>query len=354
MPVPGHGREPSYDGGSGPSRSTPLRTLLFLTLLLPLLAFAQKNAPREIDPRNAPKATVIRPTALYIQADAGSDKIGTVTPGREMSVLEHSGHWLRVYANTDDETVREQDKPMLTSQPPAPPISGWTEDANVISTETPEGEAILFGEAISAEQAASDAHAAAGAATDARRLYRMAAELFPQGPRAAEAAWRSADILWQVQKEDAATLPSAHEKESYLRQLPDEAEMKRIERQFPGSKWASFAAYELIDNKLCGDWQGSEKCPEKEATYYLDFASKYPDSPRAPQALYEAAWRLACAGDMWTADNEEKRATGDRNNSVDTAGRLLSKYAATDYAARGAGLVYKVQHAIPVYGSDRQ
>ena len=323
---------------------------LFCLLTLPALAFDRKPDPNA----HPPNATVIRASTIYVDGSTKSDKIGAVTPGREMAILEHSGHWLRVYANTDVETVRTEDQPVFTDHAPAQPISGWIEDKAVVASDTPQGEAILFGEAISAEQSASGPHPPAGAAADARRLYRMAAELFPQGPRAAEALWRSADIRWQIQKDDASTLPSAHEKENYLRQLPDESEMKRIEKQFPSSKWAGYAAYELIDNKLCGDWQGSEQCPEKEAGYYAQFADKDPDSPRTPQALYEAAWRLACAGDMWTSDNDEKRATADRNHSVDLAQHLVDKYGTSDYAARGAGLVYKVQHAIPVYGSDRE
>jgi hypothetical protein len=361
-----------------------VRTLLLLTLALPLLILplhAQKNNPKQPDPRTSSKATVIRPTTLYIQADTGSDKIGTLTPGREMAILEgggqgagqgggqgnalnsgqgaqpgadHPAHWLHVYANTDEETVRQADQPVFSDQRASQPISGWIEATNAIAADTPQGEAILFGEAISFEQAASAPHPPADAAQSARRLYRMTAELFPNDARTPEALWRSADIRWQLQKQDAATLPSAHEKEAYLRQQPDEAEMKRIEKQYSGSKWASYAAYDLIDNKLCGDWQGSEKCPEQEAGYYAKFADQYPDSPRAPQALYEAAWRLACAGDMWSADNDDKRAADDRKHSIDTAGHLLTKYETADYAARGAGLIYKVEHSIPVYGSDRQ
>lgn len=326
----------------------------FAGMLLCALLSINAEGQKQIDPRAAPKATVIRPTVLYIQGDTGSDKIGTVMPGREMSILEHSGHWLRVYANTDEETVREADQPAFGGTPTAQPISGWMEDGNAIAADTPQGEAILFGEAISWEQSASAPHPPADAALSARRLYRMDAELFPAGPRAPEAAWRSADIRWQLQKEDAATLPSAHEKENYLRQLPDEGEMKRIEKQFAGTKWAGYAAYARIDNKLCGDWQGSEQCPEKEATYYQKFADGYPDSPRAPQALYEAAWRLSCAGDMWAADNNDHRAEDDRKHAGEIVGHLLEKYGTTDYAARGAGLSYKVQHAISVYGSDRQ
>ncbi len=311
-----------------------------------LFASAQKD--------HAPHATVIRPTTLYLNPDTGSDKLTRVTPGRELTILERSNHWLRVETNTDEEMVRREDQPVFSNNPTEHPYSGWIEDTTAIASDTPQGDAILFGEAISFEQAAATPHPPADAAQSARRLYRMDAELFPQSPRAPEAAWRSADIRWQLQKEDAATLPSAHEKEAYLRQLPDESEMKRIEKQYPGSKWASYAAYELIDNKLCGDWQGSEQCPEKEATYYSKFADQYPDSPKAPLALYEAAWRLANAGDMWTSDNNDHRANDDRNASVNTAQHLISKYPTTDYAARAAALIFKVNHTIAIYGSDRE
>ena len=130
--------------------------------------------------------------------------------------------------------------------------------------------------------------------------------------------------------------------------------MKKIEKTYAQTKWATYAAYALIDNKLCGDWQGTEQCPEKEATYYTKFVQQYPDSPKSPQALYEAAWRLACAGDMWTSDNEDKHAGEDRKRAEDTANQVLLHYPTTDYAARAAALLYKVQHGVPVYGSDRQ
>ncbi len=329
----------------------------FALLLMPLLALcpalvAQKPLPPP--PKDAARATVVRPTPLYVQGDATSEKLTSVTPGREMVIIERSSHWLRVYANTDIETVREQDVPAFSSEQATPPVSGWVEEKGVIDSDTPQGDAILFGEAVSTEQAASEPHAAAEAAEDARRLYRMTASLFPQSARAPEAAWRSADIRWQLQKADAATLPSAHEKENYLRQLPDESEMKKIQKLYPGSKWADYAAYQMIDNKLCGDWQGSEKCPEKEAGYYAKYADERPESPRAAEALYKAAWRLACAGDMWIADNEEKKAAEDQAHVQELAGRLVVKYPQTDWAARGAVLIYKVQHQIAIYGSDHE
>ncbi|HEY0785525.1 MAG TPA: hypothetical protein VGD62_06610 [Acidobacteriaceae bacterium] len=339
-----------------PSRplSVAAATLVLAACALPLQGQKQPQHPAPPPPRDAPRATVIRPTPLYIQGDTSSSKLGTVTPGREVVILERSAHWLRVYANTDIETVREQDVPAFSNEQAEPPLSGWVEDRGIVAGDTPQGDNILFGEAISTEQAAAEPHAAPGTAEDARRLYRMLAIVFPQSPRAPEAMWRSADIRWQLQHADAATLPSAHEKESYLREQPDDSEMKKIEKLFPGSKWADFAAYEMLDTRMCGDWQGSEKCPEKEAGYYAKYAEEHAQSPRAAESLYKAAWRLACAGDMWIADNDEKRAAADRSAAGEMASRLLAKYPQSDYAARAAGLVYKVQQHISIYGNDRE
>ena len=41
----------------------------------------------------------------------------------------------------------------------------------------------------------------------ARLLYQRMADFFPQSPLAPEAAWRSADIRWQLQKADVFSLP---------------------------------------------------------------------------------------------------------------------------------------------------
>jgi len=317
-------------------------------------ATAQNRAPRLEMPKNGTRATVVRVANLYVQADEASDRVAQITPGREMVVAERSSQWVRVFANTDAPDTRQSDVPVFGNDAEtAVPISGWMLDKGIIRADTPKGDQILFGEAISAEQVAAEPHAPQRAAMDARLLYRRLAEMFPQSPWAGQAMWRAADIKWQLQKEDASTLPSAHEKESYLRQQMDEDEMKKIEKYFPHTKWSDLATYDKIDNKLCGDWQGSEKCPEKETDFYLKYVEEHPDSPKAPEALYKAAWRQAAAGDMWAADGNGKKADEDRGHARAIVQRLQEKYSQSEYAARGAGLIYKVEQGIPIYGSDR-
>jgi len=314
----------------------------------------ESRMPPEQALKNGPRATLVREANLYIQPDESSQRLSVIMPGREMVIVERSGNWLRVFANIDAPESRQSDMPTMEGEQTVIPLSGWMLNKGVIDVNTPHGDQILFGEGISAEDAASQSNPPPGAAEEARLLYKRVVEMFPRSSLTPEAMWRAADIRWQLQKADAATLPSSHEKESYLREQMDEKEMKDIEKYFPHTKWASFAAYDMIDNKLCGDWQGSEKCPEKEAEYYVKFADEYGDSPRAPEALYNAAWRLAAAGDMWTADGNEGRAKEDRGHAADLAGGLETKYPESEYAARAADLVYKMQSGIPVYGSARE
>jgi outer membrane protein assembly factor BamD (BamD/ComL family) len=333
-----------------------LRRRFFALLLISsaLAAAAQKRMPQLQMPKNGTQATIIRLANLYAQSDESTDRTGQITPGRELVIVERSGHWLRVFANVDAPESRQADQPVMQDSQQVTPISGWMLDKGIVDTTTPHGDQILFGEAVSAENAASNPNPPPGAALEARLLYRRVVEMFPQSPLTPEAMWRAADIRWQLQKADAATLPSAHEKENYLREQMDEDEMRKIEKYFPHTRWADFAAYDMIENKLCGDWKGSEKCPEKETDFYLKYVDEHPDSPRAPEALYNAAYRMAAAGDMWQADGNEGRAKEDRSHAQDIAGHLESKYPQSVYAARAATLVYKIEQSIPIYGNDRE
>jgi len=84
----------------------------------------------------------------------------------------------------------------------------------VVGPTTSGGDAILFGSAANFEEAAEHPRAPKGAAGAAHLLYKRVAEYFPDSALAPEAAWRSADIRWQLEKLDASTLPSAKEQEA--------------------------------------------------------------------------------------------------------------------------------------------
>jgi hypothetical protein len=301
-----------------------------------------------------PRATALRITWLYISASTGSQKVAKVQIGRELVVSEKSGPWMRVYANTDiEEQHSDRDTPMVGADEATPPISGWMEAKGVVEETLPNGDRILMGAAANQEALASNPRGPANAAQSARLLYRRLVEMFPNSPLVPEAAWRAADIQWQIEKAEQATLPSAHEKEPNYRLGMDEDALRKVIKYYPRTRWASLAAYDLIDNKLCGDWQGSTQCPEKESDLYIKYAGEYPDGPRTARALYEAVYRLAVLTDMYAANGDDRKCSDAHNQARSVAAQLQARFADSDYSWRAGALVYKLDEGIPVYGIDR-
>ena len=343
-----------------PALFPPLRKLgvaLVTPALLGLSLAAQQPRGENIQkPLAGPRAAALRVTWLYVSPDESAQKVARVQIGREMVVSEKSGTWLRVYANTDIEEVKDQrDAPWIGSPDDTPPpISGWLQARGIVVETMPDGDRVLMGEAANQEAAASDPRGPAKAAQNARLLYRRVAEIYPNSPLAAEAAWRAADIQWQLQKADQATRPSAKEQAPYMREGIDDNEMKKILKFYPRTRQAAMAAYELLDNRLCGDWQGQEKCPIREAEMYEQYASEYPDGPRTAQALYQAVYRSAVLVDMFNTDNSGKKADAAKKQAHDLTDRLKQKFPQSDYTNRAEALVFKVDQGIPVYGIDRE
>src|ERR1035437_6206463 len=114
-----------------PLMKTPVLSIRFLTLCLVLLCaglplFAQKPKKDNLQkPIAGPRATPLRVTWLFIAPDASAQKVDRVQIGREMVVAEKSGPWLRVYANTDIEELKEdKDTPIVGTNETPPPVSG--------------------------------------------------------------------------------------------------------------------------------------------------------------------------------------------------------------------------------------
>jgi hypothetical protein len=244
--------------------------------------------------------------------------------------------------NSDDEEAAAE----------ARQISGWMQDKGLVRKQTPNGDQIIFGEAADSEAEASRRGGRKGADTDALLLYHRVAEYFPNSPLAGEAAYRSADIGWQLDLEDMRSRPSAKEKDPYMRHQMDEDQMRSVERKYKGTKWADLAAFDLIANKLCGDWQGDPKCPEKESSIYEKYASEHPQSPKAAEALYDAASRQAALIDMYREAENQKKSDESRSRAISLAQRALQQYPNSDYAYRAQLLLYLLQQGIPTYGSS--
>jgi hypothetical protein len=284
------------------------------------------------------RGTVVRVAQVYLSPDASSAKLAEMDRGREIIVLETSREWAHVEANLSEERT----------------VTGWVLDKGVIRASTPNGDKILFGEAVDSEDQASRRHGRNGAAQDAMRLYYRAAEYFPTSPLAAEAMYRSADIRWQLEKADVSTRPSSRERESFLREGMEEKYMKEVIKKFPGTKWADLAAFQLIDNKLCGDWQGSSKCPVKESEIYEKYANEHPQSPAAAEALYDAAWRWSALIEIYKTEEEPKKSEEARARAIALAQKVASQSAPSNWVTRAQRLLYLIDQGVPTYGNVTQ
>ena len=67
--------------------------------------------------------------------------------------------------------------------------------------------------------------------------------------------------------------------------------MKKVMKNYPVASLPALAAYDLLDNKLCGDWQGFRSVLEMETNLYVKYAQQYPRCPKAAEALYNAVYR---------------------------------------------------------------
>ena len=322
----------------------PITKLLFLTALIVLGNSLLRAADR---------GTLVRDAVIYLSPDTTSSKLAQVERGRELILLDKSHDWLHVEAllgsahAPDPAFVLEEEDEGKT-------ISGWVLDTGIVWASTANGDRILFGAAVDSEEEASRRHGRRGAAQDALRLYHRVYDIFPTSPLAGEALYRAADIKWQIDKSDMQSRPSAREKESYLRAGIDEQSMKQVMKKFPDTKWAQLAAFHLLDNKLCGDWQGSSKCPDKEADLYEKYVKEHPQSPAAPEALYNAASRRAALIEIYKTEEQPKKSDQSKNLAISLAQQLISQYPQSDWSPRGQTLLFLVQQGVPTYGNAMQ
>jgi len=317
-----------------------------LSLFFPLLILGSFASGATFE-----RGAMIREATIYVSPDAKSAKLGLIARGFEVVVLETSRDWLHVTADlTEPRGGDDDDQEDVEGKT----ITGWILGKGVIRATTPNGDRILYGEAIDSEDQASRRRGRKGAARDATRLYGRVAEYFPSSPLAAEALYRSADDQWQIEKDQISSRPSARENEAYMRGQMDEHGFKEVIKKFPATKWADLAAFHILDNKLCGDWQGASKCPNKEADLYEKYVADRPQSPSAAEALYNAAWRRSALIEIYKTEAEPKKSAEAKGAAADLCRRILEKYPQSDYADRAQRLLYLVEQEIPTYGNAEE
>lgn len=314
-------------------------TMLFAFSLLAISAFAQ----------TAERGIMVRDAQLYVSPDSSSQRLATVGRGREIAVMERSHDYIKVLANVRDPRQLgefEEGDPGLS-------ITGWMFDKGIVRASTPNGDKILFGEGADSEAEAQKASGRRGAAEEAMRLYAETAEYFPNSPLAGEALWRSADIRWQLDRADASTHKSAKAREAYLHPQIDDEYLRKVEKKFPNTKWSDLAAFDLLDKKLCGEWEGLPKCPEDESGMYEKYVKEHPTSPKNGEALYEAAWRQAALVDLYKTRDDANKSANAKAHALNLCAQIeaLPAQGSGDWAQRAARLKFLLDQGISTYGN---
>jgi hypothetical protein len=321
-----------------------LRTSALLLAISFFSAFMPAQQQKE-------QGTIIDAVQMYVSPDLTAQKLALATRGRDVPlVMERTmigdQSWAHVLIVVDVDRDRETDRQ----------ITGWVPSKIVISTSTPNGDRIIFGEAVDSENQAELRGGRKHAAEDAMRLYYRIYDYWPNSPLAGEALWRAADVRWQLEKANVSMRPSSREMSPDLRNPLDDENMKLVMKKFPHTKWSDLAAYDLIDNKLCGSWKGETHCPEKESELYEKYAREHPQSPKVAEALFNAAWRQGALVVMYDAQHEKERDKA-RKKAMELAQEAAAKSPAgdpklSDWKPRAMELMYSLQQGIPTYDAQ--
>jgi hypothetical protein len=278
----------------------------------------------------AERATIVRSADLHASPSTSSEKVSTVDRGTELSILEQrkadQDSWMKVSIAV----------PGATRNEPAREISGWLQATPVVMASAANADEVIYGEAVDSEQQAEQSGGRKGAAQDAMRLYSAVAQLFPNSPLAGEALWRSADIRHQLDKGSGKP--------------PDDFYLNQVISRFPKTKWADLAAFDLIDTQLCGDWNGLPDCPAKEAALFENYAREHPQSPKFGEAVFDAAVRQGTVADMYRMSGDKEKSAAAHAKALALAQELAGNAAQGEWSYRAAGLIYKLQQNIPLYG----
>jgi outer membrane protein assembly factor BamD (BamD/ComL family) len=297
---------------------------------------------------DALRGTLVHEETLRVAPSADAARVGDAKRGNELIIIATSREWVQVEAilrapsNEEGATEDESEGKAIT---------GWVLERSLVRSTTQDGDRIIFGEAADSEDQASRRRGRRDAAQDAMRLYYRVYDLMPTSPLAAEALYRAADIRWQIERADVMTRPSARERDPYMRGQMKEEWMKLVGKKYPGTKWADLAAFRLLENKLCGDWEGLSKCPDREAEIYENYVKDHPQSPAVAEALYNAAWRRAALIEIYKTEPNQKKSAESKDRALSLTQKVISQYGQSDWAYRAQRLSFYIQQGIATFGN---
>ncbi|MGB8985876.1 MAG: SH3 domain-containing protein, partial [Candidatus Sulfotelmatobacter sp.] len=272
---------------------------------------------------DALRGTLVHEETIRVAPSTDAARVGEANRGNELIVIDTSRDWVHVEAILREPSNEEG---ATEDEAEGKAITGWLPSRSVVLSTSQDGDKVIFGEAADSEDQASSRRGRRDAAQDAMRLYYRIYDLMPASPLAAEGLYRAADIRWQVERADVMTRPSARARESYMRGQMNEDWMKLVIKKYPSTKWADLAAFRLLENKLCGDWEGLSKCPDKEADLYENYAKEHPQSPAAAEALYDAAWRRSALIEIYKTEPNQKKSAESKDRALSLAQKVVSQY----------------------------
>ncbi len=297
---------------------------------------------------DALRGTLVHEETIRVAPSTDAARVGEANRGNELIVIDTSRDWIHVEAILREPSNEEG---ATEDEAEGKAITGWLPSRSVVLSTTQDGDKVIFGEAADSEDQASSRRGRRDAAQDAMRLYYRIYDLMPASPLAAEGLYRAADIRWQIERADVMTRPSARARESYMRGQMNEDWMKLVIKKYPSTKWADLAAFRLLENKLCGDWEGLSKCPEKEADLYEKYAKEHPQSPAAGEALYDAAWRRSALIEIYKTEPNQKKSAESKEQALSLAQKVVSQYGQSDWAYRAQRLIFYIQQGVPTFGN---
>ena len=297
---------------------------------------------------NALRGTLVHEETIRVAPSTDAARVGEASRGNELIVIDTSRDWIHVEAILREPSNEEG---ATEDEAEGKAITGWLPSRSVVLSTTQDGDKVIFGEAVDSEEQASSRRGRRDAAQDAMRLYYRVYDLMPASPLAAEGLYRAADIRWQIERADVMTRPSARARESYMRGQMNEEWMKLVIKKYPSTKWADLAAFRLLENKLCGDWEGLSKCPDKEADLYENYAKEHPQSPAAAEALYDAAWRRSALIEIYKTEPNQKKSAESKDRALSLAQKVVGQYGQSDWAYRAQRLIFYIQQGVPTFGN---
>ena len=85
---------------------------------------------------------------------------------------------------------------------------------------------------------------------------------------------------------------------------------------------------------------------------YEKYVKQHEQSPAAPEALYDAAWRQSALIEIYKTEANQKKSDAAKARALDLAQRIVSQYGQSQWALRATTLIDYIQQGIVTYGNS--